>query len=130
MLVVDQENERNCCYFKPGETSCGTCIVCGAPGHIRHYPGPSPYTDAWCDKHYYQLATLNAIRFYFKGIFFVIIFVLSIIAGILKSIIFGIVTVIIILVYLFIENSCIEKIYNYFIRKYESLYFIQHSGRK
>ena len=29
---------------------CGTCSVCGQPGHLRHAPGCHPYTDAWCDK--------------------------------------------------------------------------------
>ena len=28
---------------------CGTCERCGKPGHTRHFPGPVPYTGAWCD---------------------------------------------------------------------------------
>ena len=40
------------CYCKPGDTSCGTCERCGAPGHTRHYPGPVPATGAWCDRCY------------------------------------------------------------------------------
>lgn len=35
---------------------CGMCQVCGAAGHTRHYPGPVPYTGAWCDACYAQLA--------------------------------------------------------------------------
>ncbi len=31
---------------------CGSCERCGAPGHTRHFPGPVPYTGAWCDKCY------------------------------------------------------------------------------
>jgi hypothetical protein len=26
--------------------------VCGKPGHTCHFPGPLPYTGAWCDSHY------------------------------------------------------------------------------
>jgi len=29
---------------------CGTCEECNEPGHIQHFPGPVPYTGAWCDK--------------------------------------------------------------------------------
>ena len=29
---------------------CGICERCGAPGHTRHFPGPIPYTGAWCDR--------------------------------------------------------------------------------
>jgi hypothetical protein len=29
---------------------CGTCERCGKPGHLRHFPGPVPYTGAWCDR--------------------------------------------------------------------------------
>lgn len=31
---------------------CGLCQRCGAPGHTRHFPGPVPYTGAWCDACY------------------------------------------------------------------------------
>lgn len=31
---------------------CGICERCGQPGHTRHYPGPVPYTGAWCDRCY------------------------------------------------------------------------------
>jgi hypothetical protein len=30
---------------------CGWCIVCGGPGHARHFPGAVPFTGAWCDRH-------------------------------------------------------------------------------
>jgi hypothetical protein len=33
------------------EGYCGTCCVCGKPGHLRHHPR-APYTDAWCDEHF------------------------------------------------------------------------------
>lgn len=29
---------------------CGICERCGAPGHTQHFPGPIPYTGAWCDR--------------------------------------------------------------------------------
>lgn len=28
---------------------CGICERCGKPGHTQHFPGPVPYTGAWCD---------------------------------------------------------------------------------
>lgn len=31
------------------EGYCGLCEVCGAPGHIQHFPGARPYTGSWCD---------------------------------------------------------------------------------
>ena len=31
---------------------CGVCERCGVPGHTRHFPGPVPYTGAWCDRCY------------------------------------------------------------------------------
>ncbi len=34
------------------EGFCGRCTKCGAPGHSRHFPGPVPVTDSWCDRHY------------------------------------------------------------------------------
>lgn len=34
------------------EGHCGICQRCGAPGHTRHFPGPVPYTGAWCDACY------------------------------------------------------------------------------
>lgn len=29
---------------------CGVCERCSAPGHTQHFPGPIPYTGAWCDR--------------------------------------------------------------------------------
>jgi hypothetical protein len=51
MSQADHANPRNC-YCRPGEVTCGTCERCGAPGHARHFPGPVPYTGAWCDRCY------------------------------------------------------------------------------
>lgn len=34
------------------EGYCGICKRCKEPGHTRHYPGPVPYTGAWCDSCY------------------------------------------------------------------------------
>ena len=41
---------------EPGAQFCGTCQVCGEPGHARHFPGSVPYTGEWCDAHYAELA--------------------------------------------------------------------------
>ena len=38
---------------------CGLCMVCGKPGHLRHFPGAVPFTGAWCDKHYRRTLWLN-----------------------------------------------------------------------
>ena len=32
------------------EGFCGICERCGKPGHTQHFPGPLPYTGAWCDR--------------------------------------------------------------------------------
>jgi hypothetical protein len=32
------------------EGYCGICERCGKPGHMQHFPGPIPYTGAWCDR--------------------------------------------------------------------------------
>jgi len=45
------ENARGC-YCGDGDASCGTCERCGGAGHTRHFPGPVPYTGAWCDRCY------------------------------------------------------------------------------
>ncbi len=34
------------------DSYCGICERCGKPGHMSHYPGPVPYTGAWCDRCY------------------------------------------------------------------------------
>lgn len=41
---------------------CGLCERCGQPGHTRHYPGPMPYTGAWCDRCYRILAWTWPLR--------------------------------------------------------------------
>lgn len=38
------------------EGFCGICQRCNRPGHTRHFPGPVPYTGAWCDTCYRYLA--------------------------------------------------------------------------
>lgn len=43
---------------------CGRCEVCGQPGHIRHFPGSSPSTGAWCEHHYRRLAWLHPMGRY------------------------------------------------------------------
>lgn len=49
-------NERGClcpaAEAGAAETFCGTCQVCGNPGHTRHFPGALPYSGAWCDAHF------------------------------------------------------------------------------
>lgn len=41
---------------------CGICDECGAPGHLRHYPGPVPNTASWCDTCYIVEAHLSPDR--------------------------------------------------------------------
>ena len=50
--MTDLAPNPRSCYCKAGETFCGTCERCGAPGHTRHFPGPVPVTGAWCDRCY------------------------------------------------------------------------------
>lgn len=45
------------------EGFCGLCDRCGAPGHVRHFPGAVPYTGAWCDAHYRRLRLLHPLAF-------------------------------------------------------------------
>ncbi|MFZ3045672.1 MAG: macro domain-containing protein [Desulfatirhabdiaceae bacterium] len=40
---------------------CGLCDVCGAPGHLQHFPGAVPSTGAWCKKHYYRKMILHPL---------------------------------------------------------------------
>jgi len=47
-----RESGSRGCYCRPGDVTCGTCERCGRPGHARHFPGPVPYTGAWCDPCY------------------------------------------------------------------------------
>lgn len=39
---------------------CGICS-CGAPGHVRHYPGPVPVSSAWCDDCYSRLPAVPLV---------------------------------------------------------------------
>lgn len=52
---------------------CGHCQSCGRPGHTRHFPGASPYTGSWCDRHYRQLMFVHPLGVY--GQFFWIVLV-------------------------------------------------------
>jgi hypothetical protein len=57
---VPSKRVRNCyCATQATETNphrelppgyCGRCERCGKPGHTQHFPGPIPYTGAWCDR--------------------------------------------------------------------------------
>jgi len=56
------QRDSNPEILKPGNIPkgyCGLCEICGKPGHIRHFPGPVPYTGAWCDFHYYHVMFLH-----------------------------------------------------------------------
>ncbi|HZG42170.1 MAG TPA: hypothetical protein VEY93_04345 [Longimicrobium sp.] len=55
------ENARGC-YCHAGDTTCGTCERCGGAGHTRHFPGPVPYTGAWCDRCYRIVAWTHPSR--------------------------------------------------------------------
>jgi hypothetical protein len=78
---VNAANERGC-YCGLWETDpghmesqglprgfCGFCDTCGRPGHMRHFPGASPYTGAWCDKHYQMTAWLHPMGFYARFLY-------------------------------------------------------------
>lgn len=41
---------------------CGKCERCGTAGHARHFPGPVPYTGAWCDRCYRFVGLTYPIR--------------------------------------------------------------------
>lgn len=41
------------------EPPAGRCERCGAPGTLRHFPGASPTSGIWCDRHHAQLAWLH-----------------------------------------------------------------------
>ena len=41
---------------------CGKCERCGKAGHMRHYPGPVPYTGAWCDRCYRIVGLTHPLR--------------------------------------------------------------------
>jgi hypothetical protein len=57
---VTDLNER-ACYCSPGDISCGICERCREPGHTRHFPGPVPYTGAWCDRCYRIVGTRHRV---------------------------------------------------------------------
>ena len=40
---------------------CGLCDVCGAPGHLLHFPGAVPFTGNWCKKHYYRAMIIHPL---------------------------------------------------------------------
>ncbi len=44
-LTAETRRERNL-----PDGYCGVCERCGRPGHTQHFPGPVPYTGAWCDR--------------------------------------------------------------------------------
>lgn len=45
------------------EGFCGICERCGKPGHTQHFPGPVPYTGAWCDR----CVKIVALTWYLKN---------------------------------------------------------------
>lgn len=51
-----QEDRKHLLAQSIPEGFCGKCQVCGEPGHMCHYPGPVPFTGAWCDTHYIEEA--------------------------------------------------------------------------
>ncbi len=48
------------------EGYCGLCDVCGKPGHTRHFPGTSPVTGAWCDRHYRMVSVFHPLGHFGK----------------------------------------------------------------
>ena len=43
------ENYKPNCYCKEEQKFCGTCEICGDPGHAQHHPDGVPYTGSWCN---------------------------------------------------------------------------------
>lgn len=43
------EERKKWCYCKSGQSHCGTCEICGQPGHIRSL---MCVTLCWCDACY------------------------------------------------------------------------------
>ncbi len=66
MVAWDEDIDQSCCcdlwqtnpqvLERQGlpRRYCGMC-ACGAPGHVRQYPGPVPVSSAWCDDCYSSL---------------------------------------------------------------------------
>ncbi len=48
---------------------CGHCEVCGMPGHTRHFPGTSPSTGTWCERHYRRLLWLHPMGWYGRRVY-------------------------------------------------------------
>ncbi len=42
----------------------GPCDTCGERGELRHFPGASPTSGTWCDRHYRRLMWLHPIGNY------------------------------------------------------------------
>lgn len=63
------------------EGFCGLCNVCGAPGHVLHFPGAAPVTLAWCRKHYYRTMILHPMGSI--GVFLWGLAVLFVVAGLI-----------------------------------------------
>lgn len=63
---------------------CGTCDVCGKPGHTRHFPGASPVTGAWCDTHYRRTAWLHPLGHYGRWLY-VFLLLFGVVLTVLKA---------------------------------------------
>lgn len=65
------------------EGFCGVCERCGQPGHTQHFPGPVPYTGAWCDR----CVKIVAWTWMFKNpviLFVAAVVVIAVLVGIFK----------------------------------------------
>lgn len=60
---------------------CGMCLVCGKPGHLRHFPGAVPFSGAWCDKHYRRILLFDP-RGTIGGLLWLAIAALAVAAGV------------------------------------------------
>lgn len=49
------------------------CEVCGRPGQVRHFPGPSPSTGVWCDRHHERLLWLHPMGWHGRRLCLVVI---------------------------------------------------------
>lgn len=62
------------------EGFCGTCDICGKPGHTKGHPS-LPTTGAWCDEHWSQLVSGQSITL--DKIILILIIISAIAAGVI-----------------------------------------------
>lgn len=64
---------------------CGLCQICQQPGHLRHFPGPVPRSDAYCDRHYRLVQWLHPLSFRGRRVWQVVLLLAVIAYTLLRS---------------------------------------------